>query len=253
MSVKPSHYLIHIEQRINAPDLRAPDHHDRNLQRPRGLDLGVGGPSATVLGNDDLNAFLPHQLRLITSEEGPSRQDKPVPGQGHNVGRPINGANDIAVLWRGCKRGELQTAMGQKSAARHLTERSDGGFGIISGNPPVAVLLFPGGPGERHKRNAGALAGADRILRNAYSEWMRGIDDCLNMLREEKIVEPVDPAKTTDAERNRRLSGVFGTARERQYGGDVIALRQTPRQQARLSGASEDKNAHLVAPRAPRR
>lgn len=249
MSVKPRHRLISIEQRINATDRRAPDHHHRNLQHPRGLDLGVGGRSAAVLGHDDLNAFLPHQLRLFTREEGATREDKPVLGQRHNVGRPINSANNIKVLRRGGERGELQAAMGQKNPAWHLAERSNGGLGIVSGDPPVAVLLFPGGPGERNQGNSSALASLGRVFRNAYSERMGSIDHRINPLREEKIVESIDPAKAADSERNWRLLGIFGATRERQYGGDIIAPRQAPRQQARLSGPSEDKNAHLVAPR----
>ena len=176
-----------------------------------------------------------------------------MPGQGHNVGRPINGANDIAVLRRGGERGELQTAMSQKNMPRRLTERSNRGFGIVSGNPAVAVLLLPCGPGERHQRNAGTSASADGVFRNAHGERMGGVDDCINTFRKEKIAKPVGPAKTADAARNRRLSGVFGTAREGQYRGDVIALRQTLRQQARLRGASKDENAHLAAPRVLRR
>jgi hypothetical protein len=176
-----------------------------------------------------------------------------VSGQRHDVGWRINGANDVTVLWRGRKRGELQTAMGQKDTARRITERSNGGFDIFSGNPPIAVLPLPGGPGKRHQRNAGTFAGAGRMFRNARGERMGGIDHGIDSIREKKVAESIDPTKTTDAEWNRRLPRAFGTARKGKYGGDVSATCQALRQQACLSGASEDKNAHHVAPQAVRR
>ena len=57
-------------------------------------------------------------FHLIPCEEGPAREDKTVSGQRHDVGWRIN-ANDVTVLWRGRKRGELQTAMGQKVGAAY--------------------------------------------------------------------------------------------------------------------------------------
>jgi len=253
MSAKPRHHLINVSQLINAIDLRAPDHHNRNLEGVRGLDLSVGGLTAAILGNEDLNAFLPHQLHLITADEGTPREDKPVLWQDRNVSRAINCTNKVGMLRRGRKRGELQPAVGQKNTARYITQRSNSGFGIIRVDPPIAVLRFPGGPGEGNKRNAGALASAGGIFRNPFGERMCGVDHRINMLREEKSAQSVGPTKTADAVRNGRPLRVFGTACERQYRGDVIALRQTPRQYARLSRTSEDKNAHPVAPRALRR
>lgn len=249
MSLDPRHHVCNIEQRVGAMLGRTPDHHNGNSQCACGFDLSIGRPATAVLGDDDVNAFLKHQPHVVTFGKRPARKNKPVPGQRRHVRGSVDRANDISMLRCLREGSELQPANGQKHPARRITERANGSLDVVSRNPLIAVPPLPSGPAEYSQRNPRPLAGAPRILRHPDGERMRGIDHGINALRQQKIAETIDPAKPADTKWNGRRRRVFGASRERQYRVDVAVLRETSRQLARLSRASEDKNPHLAAPR----
>jgi hypothetical protein len=249
MSTKPRHHRIDAEQLGSTINLRAPHHDDRNSEISRGLDLCVGRRSAAVLADNDVDAFVAHELLFGRPGERPACKNKSMPRQRHDVSWPIDRAHDVAMLWRPREGRQLQPAVGKQDTSRTISKSPNCRIDVINHNPPIAGLLLPSRPGEGNERNVRTLASAPRMLRDAHCERMGRVDHRIDVLRHEIGEKSIGPAKTANSGRDRRQHGVFSATGERQYRFDGGILAETLRQHAGFSGASKDKNAHLFFPR----
>jgi hypothetical protein len=253
MSAKPHHHRINVEQFGGAINPRAPYHHDGNFEIACGLDLCVGRRSATVLADNEVNALVAHELAFGPLGKRPARKNKAMPRQRQDVGWPIDGADNVGMLRRPRERRQLQPAVSQQDTSRTIAKSPNRRINVINLNPPIAALPLPSRPGESDERNVSASASAPRVFRNAHSERMRGIDHRIDVLRHEIMGQSIGPSKTANPEWDRRRHGVFSATGERQYRFDGDIRGEPPRQHAGLSGASEDKDAHLIFPRGAER
>ncbi len=249
MSTKPRHHRINVEQLSSKISLRAPHHDDRNFKNSCCLDLCVGRRSTAVLADNDVNAFVPHELYFRTLGERPPRKNKAMPGQLHDVSRPIDRADNVGMLRRPREGRQLQPAVSKENTSRTISKSPNCRINVINHKPPIANLLLPSRPGESNERKASTLASAPRIFRNAHGERMRSVDHRINVLGHQIIVKSIDPSKTANSERDWRQHGIFSATGERQYRFESDVPGETLRQHAGFFGASKNKDAHLIFPR----
>ena len=98
------------------------DHHDRQAEAARRLDLGVGRGAARVLGDEDVDALAREEPLFRVGIEGTALMEEADARRKRHVARRIDGAREIVVLGRGGEGRKLEASGGQEHAPRRVAE-----------------------------------------------------------------------------------------------------------------------------------
>ena len=95
--------LQNVIERLKCQDvaaLRAADHEYPDAARPRGIELGARRIAAAVLGDDSVDAVLPHQFDFALEREGATVENIFDIGKGERRIDGIDAAHKVEMLRR---------------------------------------------------------------------------------------------------------------------------------------------------------
>ena len=98
---------------------RPRDHDDRQAERARGFDLGVGRAAARVLGDDRLDRLASAEAHSASRSNGPRCAAGRMCG-GSAFARAVRSAREVVMLRRGTEGAQLLAADAEEHAARRL-------------------------------------------------------------------------------------------------------------------------------------
>jgi len=167
-------------------------------------------------------------------------------GQGRQIRRGIDRADEIKVLRRARESRKTKPADGQENAPWRIAERTHRAVEIGDFAPLVAYLPLPGLAREGQQRNAKPCAGRSGMARHLFRKRMRRVDHALNPLALQICAKPVDAAKAADAHRDRLRLRLACPAGKRKHGADVRQLGNACGKRAGFARAAEDQHAHAT-------
>lgn len=222
---------------------RPADQHHRQRKIPRRFDLGRGGASAGIPGNDNVGVEILKHGSITGTVEWPARDDYLCIGQRQWIERRINQPNQINVLRIRNESLQMLAADTKEDTALRVTERLRGCRDIVNLDPAIAWRELPGRSFERQQRHTGSFASRKRVLTHLRGERMGRINEAVDVLGTKVVHQASDAAKAADAPGNRRLQRISGAASIGQHRIDTRIVRQSRRQPVRVGGATEDQNA----------
>jgi len=241
--VKPGHAGIDVGHRDARRLVRPCDHHDRQAESARRLDLGVCRATAGILGHDDLDPLVAQQALFVGSVERPARLQEPEVGRQHRLLRQLDQPREIVVLWRRGESMQVLAAEAQKHTPRLGAEGRRGGEGVGNDLPAVVGATLPFGTHQGRQRHSGLAAGRDGMGGHLVGVGMRGIDDGLDLVVAQEAGEALDAAKAAAAGRNRLWPRLGRAAGERQDRREPRVARDLAGQCRGLDGAAEDQDS----------
>lgn len=222
---------------------RPADQHHRQRKIPRRFDLGRGGASAGISGNDNVGVEILKHGSITGTVEWPARDDYLCIGQRQWIERRINQPNQINVLRIRNESLQMLAADTKEDTALRVTERLRGCRDIIDLDPAIARRALPGRPFQRQQRHSGSLASRDCVRAHLRGEWMGRIDDAVDILGTKVVHKASHAAKAADAPSNRRRQWISGAAGIGQHRIHMRITRQGCRQLVRIGRTTEDQNA----------
>ena len=251
MTSDPGHDSVEILKRLGFGRGRPAHNDDFDPKRTRRLDLGVSRAAAAVLGHQRLDPLVAHKGGFVGERKRSALKDQLAIRQGVDLRGPVDRPNNVPMLRGSREGGELQPALGEKDCSCGIPENLDGLLDCRDLDPAIAGLACPGWASEGEKRCVRCSTSCERVRGHLRGERMGGVDDRGNALTDEKRRQTFDAAETSEALRNRRLSGIGGRPRERQHGRNTGLISKPPRQRARLRRAAENKQTQTLQGAAP--
>lgn len=239
---QPAQNIPGIMQRDPVGQGRAIHHDHAQIQRACRVELGPCSAATGILRHKCVDPVLAQQRKVPGNVKRTARDFD------NRVGRQINVCpggihkpQQIAVRRVGKGRQRLAPD-GQKypRGARAYGVRSLSHIWHLQ--PAVAGLGHPGGPGQRHKRQAGCGAGGQGIAAHPQGEGMGCIDDMADIVRLQIGHQPRNAPKSARTHRQRLRAGRADTPGVRIDGLDP-GLRQVLRQGIGLGRAAKKKDA----------
>lgn len=221
----------------------ARDHHHLDAEQTGCLDLRIGGRTAAVLGDDDVDVVLPQQIAFPFQRERTPIKDIVDIIKRKRRFDGIDTADEVVMLRCGFRMMGTLPARRQEDMAGGGTERFDGSRNAPYVPPAIAGHALPFGTAQSDRGNRGGLGRKSGIGRNALGEGVRSVDQQIISAGLQEIGESRSAAETADANRNRLHGRFFGAAGKRQQNIAIVTRRQRLGQQPRLAGAAEDQDA----------
>lgn len=244
--LQPSHRRSRIGYRFARRLWRPGDHDDRNAERLRRYDLGVGSRAARVLRYYGIDMLGFEQAAFAGLVEGATREDEPHVGRQRYVGAGrINQAGDIAMLRSASERTDFEPAEAQKHVAGPLPQGLGGRAGISDVDPMISRLLRPRWPAQRCEGHGSVRASGNRIARNVRRVGMSRVDHCANALLDEPVGKALGTTESANAGRKRLRRWICGAAGERKRRGKACVTRHQARQRGCFRRTAENENAHV--------
>lgn len=229
--------------RLDHRGRRARYHHHLDTEQAGCLDLRIGGRTAAILGDDDVNVVLPQQIAFTVQRERTTLEDVLDIIKHKRRFDGIDAANEVVMLRCGLRMMGTLPARRQEDMAGGGAERFDGSRNAPHVPPAIAGHAMPFGTAQSDRGDAGGLGRESGIGRNALGEGMRGVDQQTISAGLEEIGKCGSAAETTDANWNRLRGRFLGATGKRQQNIAIITRRQRLGQQPRLAGAAEDQDA----------
>lgn len=227
--------------------LRPFDHDHRQTEAARRENLAIGRRPAAVLGDETINPFRYEQGGLAFGVEGPTILDDMIIGQGQILHR-FNGADQIEMLRRHDKSLDLQAPDGEEDAARNGSQNLRGGLHIRDGNPVIALLFPPGRAGQGNELDPCFPRRHTRMVGHDRREWMRRIDQHVDLVVTQKSHKPRNATEAPDAKGNGRRHRRAGPPGQGEQAGKIRPPREHFGQGAGLAGATKEKDLLHRAP-----
>lgn len=220
------------------------DHHHRNTELTRGLDLGVCRRPASVLADHDIDAVMLQQRQFIRERKWPALENNlRLRRQTFSI-RRIDSAHQIAVLRRGRERRHLLAADGKKGALRLLAQRCSRRSHIRNDAPIVARLQLPFSPLQSQQRNVSDRGSFNGVARHLRRERMGCINHRTDALIHQPARQTIHTAEAADAAGCGGQQRLLRAARERIKGVETGIARKTLGQLKSFRRAAENENAH---------
>lgn len=161
----------------------------------------------------------------------------------------LDRANKIEMLGR-CREGlDLQPSDRQKNTLRFTPEHCGGSSHVGNIDPAISGFGAPRGTRQTYKRNFYPCRRNGRVARDLFGEWMRGIDEDVDMLGFEISAQPLRAAKASNTCGNLRRARCLSAAGKRQYGGDAALPCKQARELARLRCPAKQEDPHRFSPK----
>ena len=154
----------------------------------------------------------------------------------------IDTPDQVVVLWGSLERIDLFAADGQKYAPRRYAQRGDRPVDIFNRRPFIARDGRPSLPSQRHNRHLCLRGRINRMGGDGRGVGMCGVDQHVDLFRNEIGRQAFGAAKATDPHRNRLGGRMGGAAGQRKRYLEIGPVRETPGQLPRLAGAAQDEN-----------
>lgn len=225
---------------------RAGNHDELGAEETGGLNLGIGGRTAAILGDDSIDAMFPHEFDLALKREGAAVEHICDVRQKERRFDGIDTAHQIKML-----RGDLgmmsALASGRKKdAARGGAKCCDCSRDVRHDMPMVAGFRDPFGTDQDDRGNAAACGCSCSIGRNAFGEGMGSIDQKVVAFGRQKIGKALRTAEAADTDGNGLSDRSFRSTGQRQKDIEIVSLGEFGGKPARFPRAAEDENAGLV-------
>lgn len=222
------------------------DHHHRQTEIARGLDLRGRGIAAGVSGHHDFDAVVLQQRVVTGAVERSARHDHLGAGQWQRAARRIDQPDQILMLRMS---GELVEGLSpdpEKYPARRRAERFGRRREIVDLDPVIAGLALPCRTLKRQQRHGGDGARRDRVGAHLRGERVSGVDDTRDLLRSKVMLQAIDATEAAYTPRDRRRPRIFGAAGVGQYRIDAGIVRHSFRQPVGLGGATENQDTQSL-------
>ncbi len=223
--------------------LLALDHDHRDAQRAGGSDLAVGGRTAAILGDDDLDPVLDQKLAFGRFLEGAGRENVKCMGNIETRRDGVDTADQIAVLRSALEMESFLSADGKENAVWRGAERQGCLWDGADTRPAIAGFLFPLRATQSKKRNASPACCDGRVVRDACRKGMRSIDQKVEFFGSEEIGKPVASTEAAASDRNRLGHGLCRASGQRKQAVVIGAFSQRGRQLPRFGRAGKDQDA----------
>jgi hypothetical protein len=240
---KPAQNLGNRFDRFPRGDKRPADHHYRQREVARRIDLGRGSVSAGIPCDNNVGMKILQHGPITRTVERPTRHDHLRIRQQQWIPRRINQPEQVNVLRVRNESLQMLPADAEEYTARRVTESLRRCRDIIHLDPAVASRALPSRPFQRQQRHSGGLASLDGVRAHLRRERMGRINNAVDILSTEIVRETSDAAKAADAPGNRRRQRISGAAGIGQHRIDTRIICQSCRQPVRIGGATEDQNA----------
>lgn len=229
--------------RLDGRSRGASDHHHLDAQHAGRLDLRIGGVTAAVLGDDNVDMMLLQQRTFAFPSERATIEDVVDIRQCQRRFDGIDTADEIGVLRRHFRMMRALPAGREEDAARGGAKRRNGSRNAFHLSPAITLMALPFGTAQSNGSNAGGISRKNGICRNPLGEGVGSVDQQVISTGLQEIGKRGSAAETTDANRNRLRGRFFGAAGKRQQNIAIITHRERLGQEARLAGAAEDQDA----------
>lgn len=229
--------------RLDDRGRRARHHHHLDPEQAGCLDLRIGGGTAAILGDDDVDVVLPQQSAFTVQRERTPIKDIVDIIKRKRRFDGINAANEVVMLRRGFGMMRTLPARRQEDMAGEGAKRFDGSRNAPHLLPAIARPALPFGTAQSDGSNAGGLSRESRIGRNALGEGVRDVDQQIISSGLQEIGECGSAAETADTNRNRLYGRFFGASGKRQKNITIVPCRERLGQQPRLAAAAKDQDA----------
>lgn len=236
------HRGIDIARRTGHSRFRPLDQYDRQMQLARRNDLGIGGGTAAVFGNDHINLVGNEYRPLRLLNEWPHIDD--VLRMRHIQRRlnPVNGSDPVVVLRRTQQRREPLSAARDEDAARYIAQHFDRALHVRHLRPNISLLPPPGRARQCNHGGVGSLRCVARVFRDLLGKRMRRIDQAGDLRVDDVSHQAVDSPEAAATGTNGLRQWRLGSACQRQRDRHVASGLQAFREQAGLRGAPENQH-----------
>ncbi len=222
------------------------DQKDGQAEDARGDDLAIGGVTAGILADDDVDAAIPQQRHLCLDGEGAAGEQVLHIGCIERRIDGIDAAHEIVVLRRGVEGLGLLPADGEEDAARLPTQRSHRLGNRSDTRPAVAVRFFPAEALQPQQGDTGRLTGDAGIGGNLSCERMSGVDEQIDGFAAQIGGKSLCAAEPSAAHRHGLRRGIERAAGERQRDGEIGSPSKPGRKVPGLGRAAQYEDASLV-------
>ena len=245
MMVDPCQDIVEVVEWRRVLLWRPFDDDDLDAERSGGGQFRLGCGAAAVLGDEHVDAFVPHQRGFGVDGERTAGEDQAVRDDGFRRG--VDRSDDVSVVRSGGEGRQVQRADRQQHVAGVVTERFGGCGDVGDAGPPVAGLGAPGRAGEDGERYMKFTARGCGVARHLRGEGVGCVDYRVGAVFGQVGLQPWDSAEAADPERDCGLGRASGAAGQRQYGVEVGAAGYLAGQGTCLRRTAEYQKSHFVA------
>lgn len=209
---------------------RTAKHQHGDFETARCGQFAVSGCSTTVLADNGVDAMLFEQRQFAGFAERAASENTGGMGQIERRLDRIDAADQVKMLPRRGKDGNLLASEGKEYPARRLAERVHGLFEAGDGQPAVALDRTPWRAFEPDQRYVGHRSRRNGICRDLRGMGMGGVDDGGDVAFVQKGGKAVRAAEAAETKRNRLHGRLAGTPGQRQRNGKIVACGEVTRQ-----------------------
>lgn len=223
--------------------LLALDHDHRDAERTGGRDLAVGGATAAVLGDDQLDPVLQQQFAFGFLLEGAGRENVMRMRNVEPRHDGIDAADQIMMLRSVFEMEGLLSADREEDA---FWRRADGLDRLCDGantGPAITGLLFPRRTAQSEKRNSGPARRHGSVVRDARRKGMRRIDQNIEIFSLQELGKSIAAAEAAAPGENGLGHGLCRASGQRQQAVAIGAPSQRGCQLPRFGRAAKDQDA----------
>jgi len=200
---EPLHHFGHAFHPRPVGQFGSRDHHHRNVEFARGVDLGMRAGATGVAGDNPFDSARAHQFQLALEREWPARHDDVRVGKRERPGRRIDKSQGVGVLRPGAECGDVLPSDRKENAGALERQCRHGGGGIGCLDPRVARCFGPWRALERDQPRSGGCAGDDRVAAHLDREGMGSIDDVCDLFPSNVFGKAAGASETAGARRQR--------------------------------------------------
>ena len=219
---------------------RSVNHHNRQTQRPRGVDFGVCANTACIFAHHDVDGMLFEQSNVTGHIEGTARDNDTVMRQAGLLDWGIDQTQHIVVLGLGGKVLDMHTAQRQHDAPRRTAQRLNRARDVGHMGPRVPSLSRPRRARQSEQLNACLGAGVIGVPAHLCGKRVRGIHHMSDVMLAKISHKARHAAKAADALRDRLHLGAVHAARITE-GRRNPGIRHCPRQSAGFGCSAQNK------------
>ena len=212
---KPAHDLLYALRRpalrqICQVKTRPVNHDDRQAERARGVELGLGALAARVTRNNMGDTMIAQQRKITLDREWTARQHDLGVRQRQGCVEYVDQSQQIEVQRLRRERSKVLSADGKENARRPVRQRTCGVLKTVDVLPFVARRLCPWLAQKRDQRRGILRASLHGMAAHLACKRMGGVDHMRDAFLPDVISKAIDTAKAADPRRqglrNRRRS-----------------------------------------------
>ena len=190
-----------METKVSFPG-RLPDRNDLDGALSCRFEFGARRGAAAVLCHQHLYLSAVDQSQLAFDGERTAGEQDFMVRQVRCRIRWVDRADQILMLRRGGKGGELESPDGEEDPTRRLADGARGSSHVFAFDPSITGLWSPRRSRERHAWNPCFVTRHSGVCRDLLSERMCRVDHDIDRLALEICAQASHAAEATDAVRN---------------------------------------------------